>query len=139
MLSTTYREETPSAGLYASNGQGNDWDDPVEEGLISAKDAGRKRRELMEWLEETEVPEGARVRRRREIQILTNYASKLRGRLGGGRDPWQEPPGGLTVVVYAIWGRRPPYSQGFNWGYLRVSLGRTRFVNGLAPAPPGPT
>ena len=51
-LSTTYREETPSAGLQTSNGQSNDWDDLVEEGLISAKDADRKHRKLLEWFEE---------------------------------------------------------------------------------------
>ena len=73
----------------------------VKEGLISVEEAGRTQRELMEWSEEAEVLRG--VRRRKEIQILEDYASDLRGgakRLGGGQDLWQELLGGLAVSRY---------------------------------------
>ena len=42
MLPTTYREEAVSASLQTSNSQGNDRDDLVKEGLISAEDAGMR-------------------------------------------------------------------------------------------------
>ena len=71
MPSATHREETPRAGLLPSNGQSNEWDDLVEEGLISAKDAGRKHRTLLAWFEEGKVPEGGRGEI--EIQILEDH------------------------------------------------------------------
>jgi hypothetical protein len=101
-LSTTYREEEASAGLLTSNGQGNGWNNLIEKGLISAGDERRMQEVFMKPFEKLEEPKeaGGEARRRRRIQILEDYANGLREepeRLGGGRDPWQEPPGGLTV------------------------------------------
>ena len=101
-LSTTYREEEASAGLLTSNGQGNGWNNLIEKGLISAGDERRMQEVFMKPFEKLEEPKeaGREARRRRRIQILEDYANGLREepeRLGGGRDPWQEPPGGLTV------------------------------------------
>ena len=101
-MPATYREKEASAGLLTSNGQGNGWNDLIEKGLISAGDERRMQEVFMKPFEKLEEPKeaGGEARRRRRIQILEDYASSLREepeRLGGGRDPWQEPPGGLTV------------------------------------------
>ena len=57
--------------------------------------------ELIRWFGEDEIPE--EEQREIEIQMVEDYANELRGRakrLGGGRDSWREPPGGLTVSQY---------------------------------------
>ena len=85
VLSTTYREETASAGLLTSNGQGNGWDDLVKGGPISVKDARRRWEEHTEQFEGLKVPKEVRIRR--GIRILEHYANGLRGEpewLGGG-------------------------------------------------------
>ena len=58
--------------------------------------------ELIRWFEGDEVPEGGQ--RKIEIQILEDYANDLREgakRLGGGRDQWWEPLGGLAVSQWS--------------------------------------
>ena len=54
--------------------------------------------ELLQWFDEDGIPK--EEQEEIEIQMLEDYTSKLRGRakcLGGGRDPWREPQGGLPV------------------------------------------
>ena len=57
--------------------------------------------ELLQWFDEDGIPK--EEQEEIEIQMLEDYANKLRGRakcLGGGRDPWREPQGGLSVSQY---------------------------------------
>ena len=100
-LSTTYREEEASAGSHKSNGRGNGWVDLMVEGLISAEGEFENKMELLRWFYEDGIPK--EEQEEIEFQTLEDYANKLRGRakrLGGGRDPWRKPPGGLTVSQY---------------------------------------
>jgi hypothetical protein len=60
--------------------------------LISTEEGFKNKMELIRWFDEDEIPK--EERRTIEIQMLEDYANKLRGRakrLGGGRDPWREP------------------------------------------------